>query len=81
MRIEVNFMASYAISSGVDRLTIDIPEKSTIADLLKVLGQQFEKVLLNREQTIVAVNNTISPRNQILNDGEKVLIFDLMRGG
>ncbi len=81
MQIKVKFMASYSFSTGVDRLTVDIPENSTVDRLIKILDQQFEKAHLDRKQTIVAVNSSVSTGDHTLNNGDTVLIFHQMSGG
>lgn len=81
IRINVKFLASYIFATGKNQITVNIPEKSTVGQLVKILDQKSEEALLDRKQTIVAVNSKVSPRDHILNESDRVIIFHQMRGG
>lgn len=80
-RMTIKFLSSYRHLSGVEQTEIEIPEGSTVADLLKILNEKYPDAPIDRDETIVAINDTVCRRDTVLNDGEKATVFHLMAGG
>jgi molybdopterin converting factor small subunit len=81
MQITVKLSASYYTASGLDRLVMDIPEGTSVSQMLKILDNRFENVHLDHERTYVIVNEKKSSRENILRNNDTVMIFHLMGGG
>ena len=74
-------MASYSVTAGVNEINLELPERSTVDDMIKILSQHYTKTHMDNPRTIVSVNSSICPRDRDLTDGDKVLIFHQMSGG
>lgn len=81
MLIMVKFFSTFKAITGVDGLTIDIPEGSSVDELFKILCNKFGNIHLDLANSMIIVNKTISPRERILKDGDTVMFLHLMGGG
>ena len=81
MKLDVVFRGTYGVLAGTSQLTVNLPEAATVNDLIKTLSQKFKEAPLDREQTLIAVDEVMRSRDYSLNDGERVVIFHLMAGG
>ena len=59
---------------GRDETELDLPEGSTVEELLGRLG-------IERETVVVKINDKISPESERLSDGDEVLIIPIVTGG
>jgi thiamine biosynthesis protein ThiS len=59
---------------GRDETELELPEKSTVEELLERLG-------IERETVVVKINDKISPESERLSDGDEVLIIPIVTGG
>lgn len=81
MQITVNFFATFKVLSGVDELKINIPEDSSVNELLEILGTKFGNIHIDLPNTLIIVNKTRSSRERILNDGDIVMLLHFLGGG
>ena len=81
MKVTVKFTTLFKIYSGVDQVEMDIAEGATVDDLSLELVKKYPKMALDSSQAFFAVNERISPRDQILADGDQVRVFQTLAGG
>lgn len=81
MRIIVKFASLFKTLSGVDVDTVDVSDGSTIEQLTKILRSKYHDLPFDQEQTFYLVNNKISKRDQVLEEEDQVMIFQMFAGG
>lgn len=81
MQITVKFFARFKELASTQKTTIELPENSTIADLIEVLQSQFSALTLTPEQTLLALNQEFATPENTLSDGDEMAIFPPVSGG
>jgi molybdopterin converting factor small subunit len=81
MRIIVKFASLFKTLSGVDVDTVDIPDGSTIEQLTKIMRRKYHDLPFDQEQTFYLVNEKVSKRDQVLEEEDQVMIFQMSAGG
>lgn len=80
MTITALFFASYADAFGRDRLEVEVPVGSTVADLLRQL-QQLDHDRRLPPAPLVAVNERYARPDQVLRAGDEVAVIPPVAGG
>lgn len=80
MTITALFFASYADAFGRDRLEVEVPVGSTVADLLRQL-QQLDHDQRLPPAPLVAVNERYARPDQVLRAGDEVAVIPPVAGG
>jgi sulfur carrier protein ThiS len=60
---------------------VTLPDGSTVAILIDLLNEKFEKLDMDVQRTVVIVNGTRALPATILNNGDEAFILQLMSGG
>jgi molybdopterin converting factor small subunit len=81
MRIIVKFSSLFKTLSGVDLDTVDVSNGSTIEQMTKILRRKYQDLPFDQEQTFYLVNDKVSKRDQVLKEGDQVMIFQMFAGG
>jgi len=81
MRIIVKFASLFKTLSGVDVDSVDISDGSTIEQLTKILRRKYHDLPFDQEQTFYLVNDKVSKRDQVLEEEDQVMIFQMSAGG
>ncbi len=81
MQITAKFFGLYRQITGADKLTMMLPDGATVASLIDLLNEKFEKFDLDVQRTVVIVNRIKAGAATILRDGDEALILQLMSGG
>ncbi len=81
MRVTVKYSGFFHTLAGVERETVDLTEGGTINHMVETLSRKHKKLPLQDEHTFYIVNNTISKRDQILTEGDHVIILRMFAGG
>ena len=81
MQINIKFSASYSAVSGVEEFSVDMPDGSTVEQLIKMLSENYTDLHLDKKETMVVIKDRIATRHRVLNDNEKAVIFHLFAGG
>ena len=81
MRIIVKFSSLFKTLSGVDLETVDVSDGSTIEQVTKILRRKYHDLPFDQEQTFYWVNDKVSKRDQVLKEGDQVMIFQMFAGG
>jgi molybdopterin converting factor small subunit len=81
MRITVRFLSFFRTLAGVDQEVLDVAEGTTIQGLTSLLAKKFQNLPLENKRTHFFVNGQASTHNQVLAEGDRVLVFQLVAGG
>jgi molybdopterin converting factor small subunit len=81
MRIIVKFSSLFKTLSGVDVDIVDVSDGSTIEQLTKILRRKYHDLPFDQEQTFYLVNDKVSKRDQVLEEEDQVMIFQMFAGG
>ncbi len=81
MRLNLVFLALYRDVTGAGELAFELPDGSTVGDLVATLrarGDGFERL---PDDPVVAVNARYARRNETLRDGDEVAFLPPVAGG
>lgn len=81
MRITVKFTGIFSSLSGTDRDIVEISEGGTVEWLIEKLSPKYGKLPFKDKKTYYMVNEKVSRREDVLKDGDQVMIFQMMAGG
>jgi molybdopterin synthase sulfur carrier subunit len=81
MKIRLLFFASYRELLGKGEEFLDLPEETTVADLLQELWARGEGYSSIPAGVVVAVNRAFVPAEHALNDGDEVALVPPVAGG
>lgn len=81
MRVHVNFFSYLKELSGVDRIEQDVPEGSTVGQLVTGLLRRFPAMAPADRSLLVAVGVEYQTRDCILSEGDEVSLFPPVQGG
>jgi len=81
MRITLKFASLFKALSGVDLDIVDVSDGSTIEQLVKILRRKYHDLPFDQEQTFYFVNHKVSKRDQVLKEGDEVMVFQMSAGG
>ena len=81
MLITVKFSSLFRTLAGVDQEVLDIAHGTTIQGLTSLLAKKFQNLPLENEKTYFFINDQVPAHNQVLAEGDRVLVFQLLAGG
>ncbi|MEY2466228.1 MAG: sulfur-carrier protein [Verrucomicrobiota bacterium] len=81
MQVSVCFYSYFKEFAGCANKTEELPDKSTIADLLKKVFVQIPKLANMEKSMLVAVGVDYQPRDYVLKNGDEVSLFPPVQGG
>jgi molybdopterin converting factor subunit 1 len=81
LKILVKFFASHREYAGVSELEIEVPDQSTISELLDILFQRFPDLQKLKDETIVSQNKIFAEPENKLTAGDEVALFPPVSGG
>jgi molybdopterin converting factor small subunit len=81
MHITVKFSSFFRTLAGVDQEVIDVADGTTIHGLTSLLAEKFQNLPLESEKTYFFINGQVPTHDQVLAEGDRVLIFQLLAGG
>jgi molybdopterin converting factor small subunit len=81
MQIIVKFTGVFSHSAGVDRDVVEVPEGSTIERMIEALSLKYTNLPFKDKKTYYYVNEEGADRDKVLQDGDQVMIFQMMAGG
>ena len=81
MRVSVRFYSYFQELTGCAKRIEELPEGSTIADLLRKTLAQFPKLEPMRNSMLLAVGVDYQPRDYELKNGDEVSLFPPVQGG
>jgi molybdopterin converting factor small subunit len=81
MQVTVQFYSYFKEIAGVHELAQEMPEGSSLQDLLEVLWTRFPRLGAMRRSTLVAVGLEYRDPAFILHDQDRVSLFPPVQGG
>lgn len=81
MQITVKLFARFREAAGTSQLALELPEETTLNDLLTELQTRFNGLTLTPERTILSINQDFATANTKLKPGDEVAIFPPVSGG
>jgi hypothetical protein len=81
MRVIVKFASPFKTLSGVDMDPVDVSDGSTIEQLTKILRRKYHDLPFDQEQTFYLVHDKVSKRDQVREEEDRVMIFQMFAGG
>ena len=81
MHVRLLFFATLKDIVGSRDLRIDIPEGSTIGDLLSQLEQRYPRIKDYRSIALTAINEEYADKSARISEGDEVAIFPPVSGG
>ncbi len=81
MKAHVKLFAILKEKAGTPELTLELPESSTVADLLREMDRLHPGLVAGIGQTMVAVNTEYATESQTLSDGDEVALIPPVSGG
>lgn len=81
MRCNVLLFAQLAESVGTDRITLDLPDGSTVADALEHLSKEHPPIAALRHVLAAAINERYCNAATAMNDGDTLALIPPVSGG
>ena len=81
MKIIVNAFSSVKALCGFAEKQIELAEKATVEDALKILFDEFDSLTKFKNKLFYAVNEEYCNEDKILQDGDQLAIFPPVSGG
>ncbi|MBB6522779.1 molybdopterin converting factor subunit 1 [Pseudoteredinibacter isoporae] len=81
--ITLLYFARYREALGQEKEQLELDSPCSLQDLLNTLRDRGEPwaSTLNDSKLLMAINQTIAPPNQLINDGDEVALFPPVTGG
>jgi molybdopterin converting factor small subunit len=80
MKVTVKFF-SYAKLAGGSEAEFELPEGATLARLTGLLAQRYPGIFPVAERAIYLVNHRTGTPDTSLNDGDQILMLQVLGGG
>ncbi len=81
MVVTVSFHSYFKELAGCNQTTQEMPDGSTISDLLKGLSEHFPKLAAMQHSTLIAVGVEYQGRSYVLQEHDEVSLFPPVQGG
>ncbi|MGH8093018.1 MAG: MoaD/ThiS family protein [Chthoniobacterales bacterium] len=81
MRITVQFFSQLKEIAGADELAVDLPDRSTVADLLAQIYERFPKLEKWEASILVGVGVDFVDRDHVIQPDDQVAIMPPVQGG
>ena len=81
MQVTVRYLATHKELAGTGREVLDVPEGTTVADLMDRLLAIHPSLKDLRRDTIVSVNRGLGTDEIVLGEGDDVALFPPIEGG
>ena len=81
MSVTVNFYSYFKELTGCEKLTEQVPEGSTLGQLLERLAGRFPRLGAMHKSVLMAVGVDYQQREYVLKPGDEVSLFPPVQGG
>ena len=81
MKATVRLFAILREKAGTPEMTVDLPEYSTVADLLAAIESRYPGLSASVPHTMIAVNTEYVEQTHPLHDGDEVALIPPVSGG
>jgi MoaD family protein len=81
VKIEVQFFSYFKDAAGCTEATEEVPERTTVRQLMERIHARFPKLAPAARSTLVAIGLEYASPDQQLKDGDEVSLFPPVQGG
>lgn len=81
MKIEVLLFAAARKHAGTDRVSLELPDAATVADLRRVLGHRVPALRPWTDQLMIALDQQHAHDQAIIRPGMEIACFPPVSGG
>ena len=81
LTITVRFLAQLRDLAGVDEASVELPEGTTVAGLIRSLRELFPDLYPAAERAAFMVNQTNAVPETVLSDGDRIIVLQVLGGG
>lgn len=81
MKVTVRYFAAHKEATGVADEVLDVPDGTTVAELMEELMRQHPDLVDLRRDTVISVNKGIGNNAISLKEGDDVALFPPISGG
>ena len=81
MKATVRLFAILREKAGTSEISVDLPDYSTVADLLAVIESRYPGLSTSVLHTMIAVNTEYVENTHPLHDGDEVALIPPVSGG
>ena len=81
MKATVRLFAILREKAGTSEMTVELPERSTVADLLTAMESSYPNLSSSMPHTMIAVNTEYVENTHLLHDGDEVALIPPVSGG
>ena len=81
MKATVRLFAILREKAGTAELELELPERSTVADLLAMMESSYPNLSASAPHTMIAVNTEYVESTHLLRDGDEVALIPPVSGG
>ena len=81
MKVEVQFFSYFKDATGCASITEDLPDATTIRQLMQRVHERFPKLAPAARSTLVAISLEYASPDQPLKEGDQVSLFPPVQGG
>ena len=81
MKARVRLFAILREKVGSSEVTLELPEHSTVADLMEEMAHQYPSLLESIAHTMVAVNTEYVQPSLLLHAGDEIALIPPVSGG
>jgi molybdopterin converting factor small subunit len=80
MNVTVKFL-TYAKLARTSECVLELPLEATLAELIGLLAERFPDLFPTAERAIYLVNHQTGARDTRLNDGDQIIMLQVLGGG
>ena len=81
MTASVEFMGTQRNLTGQSSVEISVTDFPAAGDVLEHISNSFPSLYMNRYNTMITVNDEISPADRALKAGDKIVFLPIVGGG
>lgn len=81
MKVRLRLFASFREAVGQDRMEIQVPEGSTMAQIMEVLAAKYPKIAGLAASTVFAVDEEYVSPDRIAQEGDEIVFIPPVSGG
>jgi molybdopterin converting factor small subunit len=81
VKVEVQFFSYFKDVAGCSAISEELPERTTVRQLMERVHERFPKLAPAARSTLVAIGLEYASPDQILKEGDQVSLFPPVQGG
>ena len=81
MQVRARFFAAHRERAGIDRVSVDVPEGTTVLGLVELVAKRFPELGPMLGTTRYAVNREYASPTTVLQNGDEVAFIPPVAGG